>query len=143
MSESIVVGTDGSATAKRAVAEAVRFAKALDAEVHIVSAYEARDIRVQSASGTALPTMIDDGNVDAKLAEAAASAGADRIVVRTHAVRLDPADALLDVADRVGATMIVIGSQGMHGARRVLGSVPNSVSHKARCNVLIVSTDPD
>jgi nucleotide-binding universal stress UspA family protein len=32
----------------------------------------------------------------------------------------------------------------MHGARRVLGSVPNSVSHKARCNVLIVATDePD
>ncbi len=44
MSESIVVGTDGSATAKRAVAEAIRFAKALDAEVHIVSAYEARDV---------------------------------------------------------------------------------------------------
>ena len=41
------------------------------------------------------------------------------------------------------ATMIVIGNQGMHGAKRVLGSVPNSVSHKARCNVLIVSTDPD
>ena len=143
MSESIVVGTDGSATAKRAVAEAVRLAKALDAEVHIVSAYEARDIRVQSASGTALPTMIDDGNVDAKLAEAAASASSEHIVVRTHAVRSDPADALIDVANRVGATMIVIGNQGMHGARRVLGSVPNTVSHKARCNILIVSTDPD
>ncbi len=38
--------------------------------------------------------------------------------------------------------MIVIGSQGMHGAKRVLGSVPNSISHKAPCNVLIVSTDP-
>ena len=143
MSESIVVGTDGSATAKRAVEEAVRFAKALGAEVHVVSAYEARDIRVQSASGTALPTMIDDGNVDAKLAEAAASASAGNIVVRTHAVRSDPADALIDVANRVGASMIVIGSQGMHGARRVLGSVPNSISHKARCNVLIVATDPD
>jgi nucleotide-binding universal stress UspA family protein len=28
----------------------------------------------------------------------------------------------------------------MHGARRVLGSVPNSVSHKAECSVLIVRT---
>jgi nucleotide-binding universal stress UspA family protein len=31
----------------------------------------------------------------------------------------------------------------MHGAKRVLGSVTNTVSHKARCNVLIVSTDLD
>jgi nucleotide-binding universal stress UspA family protein len=143
MSESIVVGTDGSATAKRAVAEAVRLAKALDAEVHVVSAYESRVVRVQSASGKALPTVIDDGNVDSKLAMAAASVRAEHVAVRTHAVRSDPADALIDVANRVGASMIVIGNQGMHGARRVLGSVPNSVSHKARCNVLIVSTEPD
>jgi nucleotide-binding universal stress UspA family protein len=36
--------------------------------------------------------------------------------------------------------MIVVGSRGMHGAKRVLGSVPNTVSHHAGCNVLIVST---
>ena len=52
------------------------------------------------------------------------------------------ADALLSVAAAVRASTIVVGNQGMHGARRVLGSVPNSVSHRARCNVLIVSTDP-
>ncbi len=28
----------------------------------------------------------------------------------------------------------------MHGARRVLGSVPNKVSHQASCDVLIVQT---
>ena len=41
----------------------------------------------------------------------------------------------------IGAGLIVVGSQGMHGAKRVLGSVPNKVSHQARCNVMIVSTD--
>ncbi|HXR28158.1 MAG TPA: universal stress protein, partial [Solirubrobacteraceae bacterium] len=60
----------------------------------------------------------------------------------THAVRKRAADALLDVAADVGASLIVVGSQGMHGAKRfTLGSVPNKVSHQARCNVLIVSTD--
>ena len=40
--------------------------------------------------------------------------------------------------------MIVVGSKGMHSAKRfVLGNVPNKVSHHARCNVLIVATDPD
>jgi ubiquinone biosynthesis protein len=36
----------------------------------------------------------------------------------------------------------VVGSKGMHGAKRLaLGNVPNQISHKARCNVLIVNTD--
>ena len=53
-------------------------------------------------------------------------------------------DALLGVATEVSASMIVVGSKGMHGAKRlVLGSVPNKVSHNACCNVLIVSTDQD
>ena len=51
------------------------------------------------------------------------------------------ADALLKVARDVDAALIVVGSRGMHGAKRVLGSVPNTVSHQAPCNVLIVSTD--
>jgi nucleotide-binding universal stress UspA family protein len=36
--------------------------------------------------------------------------------------------------------MIVVGNKGMRGARRVLGSVPNRVSHHAACCVLIVQT---
>ena len=50
MDDSIVVGTDGSETAKQAVAEAVRLAKALGAQVHVVSAYEPlRGARVTGA----------------------------------------------------------------------------------------------
>jgi nucleotide-binding universal stress UspA family protein len=40
MTETIVVGTDGSQTATQAVAEATRMAKALGGDVHVVSAYE-------------------------------------------------------------------------------------------------------
>ena len=41
------------------------------------------------------------------------------------------------MADEVGADLIVVGSKGMQGTRRILGSVPNSVAHKAGCHVLI------
>ena len=140
MGEAIVVGTDGSDTAKRAVAEAVRLACALDAELHVVSAYERRAVRPAS---DAMGPLFDDGMVESKLAEAAATVYAAKVPVTTHAVRAEPADALVQVADEVAASTIVVGNQGMHGAKRVLGSVPNSVSHKARCNVLIVSTGPD
>jgi nucleotide-binding universal stress UspA family protein len=40
----------------------------------------------------------------------------------------------------VHAELIVVGNRGMTGARRLLGSVPNSVAHRAPCSVLIVHT---
>jgi nucleotide-binding universal stress UspA family protein len=44
------------------------------------------------------------------------------------------------VADSERADLIVVGNKGMKGARRVLGSVPNSVAHRANCSVLILPT---
>ena len=41
-----------------------------------------------------------------------------------------------NVAAEMGAELIVVGSTGMRGARRGLGSAPNSVAHHARCDVL-------
>ena len=140
MSESIVVGTDGSDTAKRAVAEATRVAKALGADLHVVSAYEPlRGVRIAGAAEDLAP--LPDALVESTLAQAAATVRLGGVEVTTHALRGDPADALMEIAAEVGASTIVVGSQGMHGAKRVLGSVPNTVSHKARCNVLVVCTD--
>ena len=45
------------------------------------------------------------------------------------------------VAEEVRADLIVVGNRGMQGAaRRVLGSVPNTIAHSAPCSVLIVDT---
>jgi nucleotide-binding universal stress UspA family protein len=56
-------------------------------------------------------------------------------------VKGDAVNSILDVAETVAADLVVAGSKGMHGTRRFLGSVPNSVSHGASCAVLIVKTD--
>jgi nucleotide-binding universal stress UspA family protein len=45
---------------------------------------------------------------------------------------------LVRLASECGADMLVIGNKGMK--RRVLGSVPNTVAHKADCSVLVVKT---
>ena len=50
----------------------------------------------------------------------------------------DPGEVLVELAERHGADVIVVGSKGME--RRVLGSVPNTVTHKASCSVLVVKT---
>jgi nucleotide-binding universal stress UspA family protein len=133
MSEVIIVGTDGSATAGRAVEEAVRLAKALGADLHLVSAHEP----LRKGASTSEP----QASVDSALGAAATLAREADVPVETHALRGDPVAALLEVAGAVEAKLIVVGNQGMHGAKRVLGSVPNAVSHKAPCNVLIVQTD--
>jgi nucleotide-binding universal stress UspA family protein len=142
MGETIVVGTDGSDTAQQAVAEAVRLAKALDAELHLVTAFEPlRRSKVHAPEGAQkfygpMSNELARSTID----DAASRVRAAGVKVEPHMVQRDPADALLDVAKEVGANLIVVGSQGMSGARRLLGSVPNKVSHEARCNVLIVST---
>jgi nucleotide-binding universal stress UspA family protein len=62
--------------------------------------------------------------------------------VTTKAVPGPPAEALLDVAEQIGAGLIVVGNMGMTGTKRFLiGSVPNRISHHAPCDVLIVKTD--
>lgn len=122
----IVVGTDGSDGARMAVKESIRLAKVLGGELHIAS------------SGEAV-------SVDAVLDEAVASARAEGVVATMHADRRDPTEALLDVAERADASMIIVGSKGMHGMDRLtLGNVPNQISHKGPCNVLIAYTgQPD
>jgi nucleotide-binding universal stress UspA family protein len=143
MQETIVVGTDGSETAKLAVQEAVRLAKAFQAELHIVSGFQPMHTRISGAPEGAAKVWqpLPDSHVEATINEAAAAARIAGTKMKTHVVRGDPADALLNVAKDVGASTIVVGNRGMRGGRRVLGSVPNTVSHKANCNVLIVQTD--
>jgi nucleotide-binding universal stress UspA family protein len=50
----------------------------------------------------------------------------------------DPADVLVRLANECSADVLVIGNKGMQ--RKLLGSVPNSVTHKADCSVLVVKT---
>jgi nucleotide-binding universal stress UspA family protein len=80
-------------------------------------------------------------DVEATLAGAAEDARAAGIEAATYPREGDPADAILDVAEELGADLIVVGNKGMTGAKRfLLGSVPNRVSHHAPCSVLIVRT---
>lgn len=143
MSEKIVVGSDGSDTAKQAVDEALRIAKALGAELHVVmSNHSLRGAHIVGAPQGAVPVYgsMHDGLPAAVIDEAVAAARISGITAEGHVIDRDPADALLEVADKVGASTIVVGNKGMSGGRRLLGSVPNKVSHEARCNVLIVAT---
>ena len=58
----------------------------------------------------------------------------------THALPGDPTKAILSIAKKVDADLIVVGNKGMKGKGQFLGSVTNDIAHQAPCAVLIVST---
>lgn len=146
MYKDIVVGTDGSATAKQAVNQAAELAKVGGATLHLVSAY--RLPGQVAAFGPGLEAVMTSpasdneirAEVDDMLAELATEVRDQGVSVETYAVPGNAAQAILDVAENQGADLVVVGSRGMGGARRFLGSVPNNVSHHAPCSVLIVHT---
>ena len=146
MYASIVVGTDGSDTAREAVRQAAELAARIGATLRIVSAYEpvpAGRLREEAQQiPPDLQWMVNPREeVDATLRDAVATARASGVEAETYARQGDPADAILDVAEEQSADLIVVGNKGMTGARRfLLGSVPNRVSHHAPCSVLIIRT---
>jgi nucleotide-binding universal stress UspA family protein len=146
MFRSIVVGTDGSETARKAVDEAIDLAKSVGAAVCLVSAYEPVPQARLREEAKQMPEDIQwmvspREEVDATLSDAADTVREAGLEVEQFAREGDPADAILDVAEERGADLIVVGNKGMTGARRfLLGSVPNRVSHHAPCSVLIVRT---
>ena len=143
MFSSIVVGTDGSDTADIALRRAVDLARLTGAKLHVVSAYEPAPAHVggnKPVAEAAEWSVGSDFKVDAVLQRARDTARGDGVEIEVHAPKGDPADALIQAAKEQSADIIVLGSRGMRGARRVLGSVPNKVSHHAPCDVLIVQT---
>ena len=146
MFASIVVGTDGSDTAREAVRQAIELARRHGARLEIVSAYEAvpaarRRAEAQHAPEDPQWLVTRREEVGATLRDAAAQAEAAGVAAAVHASQGDPADAILDVAEEQGAELIVVGNKGLTGAKRfLLGSVPNRVSHHAPCSVLIIRT---
>ena len=141
----IVVGTDGSATAERAVAKATALAAAVGAELIIISAFNNRAPAGVAAAGVA----IDSGWVAAaqSAAETVAREAAERAKsegvgsVSYQAVAGDPSEALLHVTQEQQADLLVVGSKGMQStARFLLGPIANKVSRKVSCDLLIVET---
>ena len=147
MFEAIVVGTDGSPTAAAAVGKAADLARLTGATLHLVNAYRMVTTEVYAAAAVAPTPAFGEVNdtlradSESMLEAAAAPLRADGLDVRTHVGPAPADEAILRVAREVGDALVVVGSRGMSGARRILGSVPNRISHHADCTVMIVKTD--
>jgi nucleotide-binding universal stress UspA family protein len=139
MISTVAVGTDGSATAAEAIREAAEIARRFGAKLVLLSAFRdsrgspgaAEDIELQWASNSS-------ARVRSILERIEADLGQSGIECDTLADDGDPAEVLVRLAEECGADLLVIGNKGMK--RRVLASVPNTVTHKANCSVLVIKT---
>lgn len=144
--QTIVVGTDGSQTAARALETAFELARAWDAELHVVTAYRPltdREVYERQRGLTPKAEEQVDEAVEARdlLGRVARSAAEKGVRIRVHADLGSAGEILVGVAAETGADLIIVGNRGMSGLRRVLGSVPNYVTHHAPCSVLVVRTE--
>ena len=144
----VVVATDFSDGAERALTVAIRFAKLLGATVDLVHVYPMAAAGVLSPIPGVVPVpppppqVMDE--IERRLETLAAqvrAAGVDRLT--TH-LEGRAADEIVAYASRVSADIIVMGTHGRTGIRRVLvGSVAEQVLRQARCPLLVVPSADD
>src|SRR4051812_37467495 len=119
----IVVGTDGSDTASGAVSQAIKLAKLCGATVHLVSGYKTGSAMTAMAPETVayMPTEAEvRKHADTVLERAATQVRNAGLKVETHACPGSGAEAIIQVAEGQSADLIIVGSKGMAGARRLL-----------------------
>jgi len=136
--EMVVVGVDGSETARMAANEAASVAEAFGCPLHLVCAVGSSEtVTAGSSAETWTVTSLD--LAEGTLVDVAAQMpkGVDRT---TAALKGKPADVLLAEAERLGADLIVVGSRRTQGMARVLGSVAKDVLAQAPCSVYVAHT---
>ena len=137
----ILLATDGSPSAAKAVEEAVRLTRATGWPLTIVTAWHIPVTGFAYDPLVVVDDLIESVRESATHALDAAAAAARRAGVEpdTKLVEGAPADQICELAESLGATMIVIGSHGWGPVRRLLfGSVSWAVLHHAPCPVLVV-----
>jgi nucleotide-binding universal stress UspA family protein len=142
----IVVGVDGSAGAREALDAAADIAGAFGSTLHVVMATHKISPSEYRQALAKLPEEFwnaIDFHADANciLDEAITRLEERGIWAKPHLCVEHPAEALIGVAEREDADLIVVGSRGLGIAQRAfLGSVSSKMAHRAPCAVLITGS---
>jgi nucleotide-binding universal stress UspA family protein len=136
--DTVVVGVDGSETAMAAAKEAADLARRLEAQLHLVMAIKRRGQQIVQGGGESW-TVNDFAAAEQKL-QAIAGVLQAGSTPQCSVIEADPAKAIVAEAERVDASIIVVGNRRVHGPSRVLGAVAVDVVRHAPCAVYIAKT---
>lgn len=143
--KNLVLATDGSEGALRALEVAVKLATAFDAELTLVTVTAdlglgTDELRAFSRAESATLAEVLEAQAQQILERTrrrALELGARRL--RTEAAIGDPAEAILAMAAREGTDGMVVGKRGWGPLRgMLLGSVSQKLASLARCPVVVV-----
>jgi nucleotide-binding universal stress UspA family protein len=144
--KTILVPTDFSKDAEKALQTAIELAKTYDARIEVLHAYHV-DIPVMSpmAGAYALPAGFYDGiqkHAEAQVAKVVSDAGGAGVKISGRAIERPASMAIVAEAESLPADLIVMGTRGVTGLKHVLlGSVAERTIRTALCPVLIVKAD--
>ena len=137
----ILVATDFSEHSENAVEYAVDLAVQVDAAIHLINVITIPAMGIPEMGIAYGSTIMESATKDAQGAlDALAARYRDRVTVAPPRLEVgDPRDVIDRVAKEIGADLIVMGTHGRRGVRRMLlGSVAESVVRSAPCPVLTV-----
>lgn len=141
MFETVVIATDGSESAARAVGMALDLSDRFDAMVHAIYVVDAGELEASPEDYRAnLEEALETAGGEALsfVEEQAADAGADSDVV-TAVREGDPASTIIDYAQNCDADAIATGTRGRHGDHAfLLGSVAEAIVRRSPIPVLTV-----
>jgi nucleotide-binding universal stress UspA family protein len=130
----VIVGVDGSDTARRAAASGARLAAAWGVNLHLVSCVDKNQPRnVTAGSDTFKINAIEDA--EQVMRSLIRDLDHDQITMR--AAVGNPAEVLAEARE---AQVIVVGNRRVQGLARLLGSVASDVLRTAPCDVLVAHT---
>jgi nucleotide-binding universal stress UspA family protein len=133
----VIVGVDGSDTARRAAASGARLAAAWGVNLHLVSCVDKNQPRnVTAGSDTFKINAIEDA--EQVMRSLIRDLDHDQITMR--AAVGNPAEVLAEEAEAREAQVIVVGNRRVQGLARLLGSVASDVLRTAPCDVLVAHT---
>jgi nucleotide-binding universal stress UspA family protein len=140
----ILVPIDGSEGASAAARVAMEIAKSTGSEVHV--AYAMEEERYRPHRGPEMWEGWEEGFEHAKRSarswveeQANGMRGDGTKTVESHLLLGRPDAAIVWLAEELGAGLLVVGSRGLGGIRRVLiGSVSDSVVRHAHCSVMVI-----
>lgn len=139
MYDTILVGTDGSGPANRAVTHALEQAERYDATLYGIFVVDTTRYAEPALSSAELVTDEIGDWGEQQLEEIRERAESLDVEVVTRCCHGDPHQEIINYADDVDADMIVLGYQGQsHSETDHMGSVANRVLQNAGRPVLIV-----
>lgn len=141
MTKKIVVGVDHSDTAAEAAETAAKLAEALDAELYVISAYPKLEVAKisQGSDNFFFSTEAAAGDTVSGIITRL-RAQFPKVKFHRHSAEGKPAEAMVRMAEQIGASLIVVGNKRVQGFTRVLGSVAADVAHRAPCDVYVAHT---